>query len=205
MTPEADRGGRGRDGSDGIMSALELLQEEVEREVERIDRAGADAFRSRDRVQVNAKWEQSEAVVAFRSKIAALIKEWKALAKRVNRGADGRTDAAPRNLGRLHKGERTAEDAFFMPILQVLSDMGGRGRAGEIVEQVGQVMEPVLHDVDYELLESDGKPRWQKAANWARKHMVDNGLLRADSPRGTWEISDEGRARLDSGSRSSEM
>lgn len=186
------------------MSALELLQEEVEREVERIGRAGADAFLSHDPVQVNATLARSESVMSFRGKVVALIKEWKALAEQVNRGTSEGTDTARRNLGRLRKGERTAENAFFMPILQVLSDMGGRGRAGEIVEQVGQVMEPVLRDVDYEPLESDRKPRWQKAANWARRHMVDNGWLKSDSPRGTWEISDEGRARLNSGSRSSE-
>jgi len=187
------------------MLALELLQEEIEREVERIGRAGADAFLSHDSVQVHATLARSESVMSFRDKVVALIKEWKPLAKHVNGGADAKIDAARRNLGRLKRGERTAENAFVMPILQVLSDMGGRGRAGEIVEQVGQVIEPVLRDVDYEPLKSDGKPRWQKAANWARKHMVDNGLLKSDSPRGTWEISDEGRARLDTGSRSSEM
>lgn len=207
MTPEADRGGRGGDGSGGVASALELLREEVEREMERIGRVGADAFLSLDldRAQINAALARSEAMVAFRGKVTALIEEWNALAKRVNRGANGKTGAARRNLGRLPRGERTPEKAFVQPILRVLNEMGGRGQAGEVVERVGQVMEPDLREVDYQPLPRDGKPRWQKSAHWARRHMIGEGLLKSDSPRGRWEISDEGRARLAPGSRSSAM
>ena len=59
-------------------------------------------------------------------------------------------------------------------------------------------MQPVLGDVDHGALRGDGKPRWQRAANWARRHMVLDGLLKSDSPRGVWEISEAGRARLGS-------
>lgn len=202
MTPEADRGGRGGDGSGGVASALELLREEVEREAERIGRAGADAFLGQDRDRINAALAQSEAVVAFRGKVAALIGEWNALAKRFNRGADGKAGAGRRNFGKLPKGEKTPENAFVQPILRVLNEMGGRGRAGEVVERVGQVMKPILRDVDHQPLPSDGKPRWQKAAHFARFRMIGEGLLKSDSPLGTWEISEEGRARLGPGSRS---
>ena len=34
---------------------------------------------------------------------------------------------------------------------------------------------------------------WRDAAQWARNSMVAEGLLKADSPRGVWEISDKGR------------
>jgi len=32
---------------------------------------------------------------------------------------------------------------------------------------------------------------------WERKHMIDAGLLRNDSPRGMWEMSDAGREYLE--------
>jgi hypothetical protein len=58
-------------------------------------------------------------------------------------------------------------------------------------------MRGVLKEVDYDPLASDPDlPRWRNAAQWARSMMVKEGLLKADSPRGVWEIADKGRAVL---------
>jgi hypothetical protein len=39
-------------------------------------------------------------------------------------------------------------------------------------------------------------PRWRNAAMCERNGMKDAGLLRADSPRGTWAIAENDRAYL---------
>jgi restriction system protein len=71
--------------------------------------------------------------------------------------------------------------------LQVLEKMGGSGKIGDVLDRVGQIMRPVLKDVDRDPLASDpSNPRWRNAAQWARNSMVQEGLLRADSPRGVW-------------------
>jgi len=58
-------------------------------------------------------------------------------------------------------------------------------------------MKPVLKKVDYDPLASGpDNPRWRNAAQWARNSMIRDGLLKGDSPRGVWEISDKGRAAL---------
>ena len=58
-------------------------------------------------------------------------------------------------------------------------------------------MKPVLKDVDFAPLASNPEnPRWRNAAQWARNSMVNEGLLKNDSPHGIWEISDKGRAML---------
>ncbi|HDR29905.1 winged helix-turn-helix domain-containing protein [Rhodovulum sp.] len=36
--------------------------------------------------------------------------------------------------------------------------------------------------------------RWWNATCWARSGLVKEGRFRSDSPRGVWELSDEGRA-----------
>jgi hypothetical protein len=65
---------------------------------------------------------------------------------------------------------------------------------GQILDRVGQVMRSVLRDVDYQPLASDPElPRWRNSAQWARNSMVQEGLLKNDSPRGIWEISDAGQ------------
>lgn len=72
--------------------------------------------------------------------------------------------------------------------------MGGEGKVADVLEQVKQIMKPVLKDVDYQPLASGpDNPRWRNAAQWARNSMIKEGLLKGDSPRGVWEITDAGR------------
>jgi hypothetical protein len=67
----------------------------------------------------------------------------------------------------------------------------------DVIGRVGQLMKGVLKDVDRDPLASDpDMPRWRNAAQWARWAMVKDGLLKPDSPRGIWEVTDEGRRTL---------
>ena len=60
-------------------------------------------------------------------------------------------------------------------------------------KQVGAAIEGQLKDVDRQFLKSDPKnPRWINTAQWARQTMVDDGLLRNNSPRGIWEVAEAG-------------
>ncbi len=62
-----------------------------------------------------------------------------------------------------------------------------------VLDRVLQSMTDTLKDVDYEPLASEpDMPRWKNAAQWARNSMVKEGLLRNDSPRGVWQISEAG-------------
>lgn len=38
--------------------------------------------------------------------------------------------------------------------------------------------------------------RWKSRVVWRRFHLVQLGLLERNSPRGTWEVSEEGRDAL---------
>jgi hypothetical protein len=63
----------------------------------------------------------------------------------------------------------------------------------EVLPIVERKMKGTLKKVDYEPLASDPEmPRWRNAAQWARNSMVRDGLMKSDSPRGVWEISDAG-------------
>jgi len=99
--------------------------------------------------------------------------------------------------GRIRKGLRTPEPAFFRPILQALSDLGGAAKRSDIFNVLEQSMRDVLKPIDYQTLASEAEQlRWQNSAQWARNLMVKEGLLQADSPVGIWEITEEGRAFL---------
>jgi hypothetical protein len=181
---------------ENVFSAFDLLLEEIEAEIDFVSRIGARAFEARDYDKAKEALERSGLLTAFRDKVAALRKEWEALAA-AEQHEDEATRSERRNLVRLRKGLRTPESAYYLPILRVLCDMGGSAKMQDILANVGELMKPVLRDIDYQPLASDpDMPRWRNAAQWARNSMVKEGLLKADSPRGIWEITDAGREYL---------
>ena len=180
-----------------VSSAFEMVLEEVEAEIDFVNSVGARAFESRDYDKAKEALERSGVLITFRDKIASVRKEWGTLAAAAEREEDEETRAERRNLGKLRKGQRTPETEYYVPILQVLEETGGSAKVADILERLGEIMKPVLKDVDYDPLASGpDNPRWRNAAQWARHSMVKDGLLKDDSPRGVWEITDKGRAML---------
>ena len=117
-------------------------------------------------------------------------------------GHEAGTTYSPSNrrlLGRAPGGQITREADYVEPILQALIEMGGSGETAKVVSRVGEIMKPILTQADLDPLPSNGEPRWQKSTNWARFHMVENGLLLPTSPHGIWDISEKGRGQLISG------
>jgi hypothetical protein len=71
--------------------------------------------------------------------------------------------------------------------------MGGTARATDVLDRVAEIMGPTLSELDLEPYPSNpDAPRWRNTAHWERLAMIDEDLLQADSPRGTWEATDEG-------------
>jgi len=180
-----------------VSSAFEMLLEEVEAEIDFVNNVGAKAFAARDYDRAREALERAGTLTAFRDKVAGLRREWDELAAVAESQEDEETKAQRRDLGRLRKGLRTPEAAYYRPILEVLAEMGGAGETGEVLDRVGRKMKGLLKDVDFDPLASGpDNPRWRNAAQWARNAMVREGLLKADSPRGVWQISDKGREML---------
>jgi restriction system protein len=103
--------------------------------------------------------------------------------------------ASPTRSSRLAQGRRTPEENFVCPILQALDEFGGAARIGLVLDRVGEIMQDVLTEADYETLESSNEPRWRNTAQWCRNSLCDKGLM-ARGRRGLWEITDAGRAYL---------
>jgi len=179
-----------------VSSGFEMLLEEIEAEIDFFTRIGARAFENRDFRKVDEARAQAEQVTAFRDKVAALRKEWDAISG-AETEEDEETKAERRNLGRLRKGLRTPESAYYLPILTALNELGGSAKMQTVLEKVYETMKPILKDVDHQPLASDpDMPRWRNSAQWARNTMRQEGLIKDDSPHGTWEISDAGRQKL---------
>ncbi|OQB47610.1 MAG: hypothetical protein BWY02_02067 [bacterium ADurb.Bin157] len=181
-----------------VMAAFEILLEEVEAEIDFVNHVGAKGFEKRDYDSVKEAMEHAGKITAFRDRVHSLRKEWETLtAAPVSQEMEEQRKER-QNLGRLQRGLRTREESYYKPILQTLIELNGSGKVINVLDRVGQIMKNTLKKPDYEPLASgNDTPRWRNAAQWARNSMVNDGLLKNDSPRGVWEISDKGRKFLE--------
>ena len=100
-----------------------------------------------------------------------------------------------RDLGR--KEGATPRETFRAPILRTLSALEGRAETATVLKGVEKIMGKNLTSADKESLPSGQRLRWRENAEWERYHMVRDGLLQSGSPRGIWEITDQGRTFLE--------
>ena len=166
---------------DKVAEAFEALQKALEEEWERLnDPAIAELLR----MLGNERLRLVEWMIGEVQKLAAI---WR----------DGKAPDQTNTRKRKHAGERLPKgkslpQSFYRPlILKALAEMGGRGRAKEVLERVFEMGEPYMNSEDRDPLKSNAL-RWHKNVNWERYSIVRDGLLRRDSPRGIWELTEVG-------------
>jgi hypothetical protein len=98
---------------------------------------------------------------------------------------------------RVARGSLLPESEYEMPILRYLDQQGGRAPSREVIEAVGDQLqrEGRFEPADLEPLKS-GEVRWKSRAAFVRLRLVETGDLDGQAPRGTWEITDQGRQRV---------
>jgi hypothetical protein len=95
--------------------------EEIELVANRLNEAGADAFRTGDFDATRRAIEEAERLADFREKVKALQREWAGLPTGELKVRKPRT---PRTAqGRLGRELRTPEEAFRRPILETLIEL----------------------------------------------------------------------------------
>ena len=91
--------------------------------------------------------------------------------------------------------DATPKDRYRPLILEILSELGGKAPSKVVERKVEERMQGHFRPDDLRPLDS-GEIRWRKRLHWCRHYMVEDGLLRKDSPRGIWEMTDLGRQEL---------
>ena len=176
-----------------VLAAFEILLEEMETEIEFINQAGSKAFAARNYEGARAVLDRADHATAVRDKLAAVRAEWEKVSPAATSNGASAKNNGSHDLSRLQRGVRTRETAYFKPILQVLNQMGGVGEMSEVLERLPKLMKGTLTDIDYEPLAANTElPRWWNTAQWAHNAMAQAGLLKPDSPRGVWEMTEAG-------------
>lgn len=147
--------------------------------------------------------EQAKAAIARSEELRDIIRQLQILQQRCE--ALDTSKPAPKKpvkaqvkrSSNLPRGQKTSEVQFRLPILAVLSDLNGSARISEVLERLETMFKDRFTQADHERLPSNQDIRWQNTVKWARQRLVNEGLLAADSPRGVWEITPEGRTYLE--------
>jgi hypothetical protein len=96
--------------------------------------------------------------------------------------------------GRAPRGSILPEEAYWLPALRYLIEVGGEAPTREVVDAVGKEFDAQgrLSEVDKQQLRSGGI-RWRTRAEFTRPHLVPRGYLDGDAPHGIWRITEQGR------------
>ncbi len=171
-----------------VFAAFEILLEKIEMVISELKNAGATAFQKGEYDKVEEIKEKAAALEKFREKVKHLQNEWQ-----TNFSSLSVKSTKKRKIkSKLKRGLRTPEDAFRIPILEALIELGDSAAMSEVLELVEKKMKDKLNEYDYQILPSNNTIRWKNTAQWCRNTMVQEGLLKSDSPRGIWEITEKG-------------
>jgi restriction system protein len=189
-----------RSSSADTLQAFDMLLEEMGAELERLRHRGAEALEAGNLKAATQDIRIVERLHAVRKQVEAARSAWKAAyagPRRVRKpgGASRSLAEIPRKVPR---GQLIPMESYFLPILKVVAKMGGSCRSKVVLDAVAKIMHPLFTEADLAPIASNpNEPRWRKLAQWARLAMVKEGLLRDDSPRGVWEITEKGLQMLE--------
>ncbi len=172
-------------------AAFDLLQDEIDAHLAGLQAEITDAAK-------RGAYEKVGQLAKAAQELADLKKELAGVEKRYNRLIEAdEPDESVAEGKRIRRGLKTPQEAYQAPILQALVDLGGRSELNPVLDRVYEMMKGRFNEYDLAPLASDGiTPRWRNTAQWARNSLREEGLIRDDTPRSVWEISEKGRVWL---------
>jgi hypothetical protein len=107
-------------------------------------------------------------------------------------GLDESASRMPVKQRRARAGELLPHSVYRPAVLRALAQRGGSAPAREIINAVGNALHDQMKPRDFEPNES-GVVRWENRIQWQRQRLKEQGLIKPDSPVGTWELTEAGR------------
>ena len=107
-----------------------------------------------------------------------------------------RRQGAAKRGARAPRGSLMNDAAYELPILQALAERGGRAGKNEVLDALEPLLRDKLTELDCAQIAS-GEIRWRNRAQFVRLRLVERGEMQRGSPRGIWELTQAGQARLE--------
>ena len=171
-----------------VFAAFEILLEEIETVINALKEEVSAAVQKSEYDKAKTIIEKATALEKFREKAKQLQHEWQANFSSLS----VKLTKKRKVKSKLKKGLRTPEEAFRIPILESIVELGGSASMSKVLELVEKKMKGKLNAYDYQTLSSGNTIRWKNTAQWCRNTLVQEGLLKSSSPKGIWEITEKG-------------
>lgn len=174
--------------------AFNILKGELREALSQLSEKGTQAFGKEEFTSAQTAAQQAKIIKKYLHTLESLHENWGFVVKGIT---TKKSNKSAKKRKHLSPGLKTPETDFWIPMLKAILELGGAGATQDVIDLVGRKMADQLNDYDREILRSGHEKRWRNTVKWARNNMVDEGLLRDDSPYGTWEISKKGRVYLE--------
>lgn len=86
-----------------------------------------------------------------------------------------------------NRSSLVSRDTLRKTLIESLKALGGSAPKAEVEDEMEMRLRSILTDGDYEPV-GEGIPSWRKRAEWVRYQLVQEGILKDNSPRGIWEL-----------------
>lgn len=164
---------------------------EIAKAIEKLEKMGVpvpDALRAektRLATDLDTQCQSEQTLRNLADKFTEIVKD---LNTRLGRGTAA-TNTKKQNIKR-SRLPKTDKNVLRKYIIEALQTLGGRAKVADVVEEIGRQLNDNLLPGDLEWRDSTQEYAWQNNAKWERYRMTQDGILRSNSPRGYWELSE---------------
>lgn len=88
--------------------------------------------------------------------------------------------------------EITKDILYQFFILKILVESGGKAETYRVIDKIKHDYGKILSEKDFMGYEKSKEERCSNYIRFARQHLIEAGCLKRGSPRGLWEITEEG-------------
>ncbi|MEW5897425.1 MAG: winged helix-turn-helix domain-containing protein [Nanoarchaeota archaeon] len=92
------------------------------------------------------------------------------------------------------KNSKITKDVLYQFfILKILVESGGEAETYRVIDKIKRDYGKILTEEDLKAYEKSKEERCSNYIRFARQHLIEAGCLKKGSPRGFWEITDQGK------------
>lgn len=182
--------------ADEEIAAMDVQLREISKAIEKMEKqsvAVPDVLRAEKTRLANALGVRAESEQVLNQLTDELDEIVSDLKSRLGRGT---STGAKRKRSKRLLLIKTEKSVLRKLIIEVLEKKGGSAHKNEILKHMGEKLEGNLLPGDLERLATSKDYVWQNNTAWERFAMVTDGILKTDSRRGLWELTDDYKEHL---------
>jgi ribosomal protein S20 len=178
----------------GETPAMEAQLREIARAIDKLDKQGVPvpdvlrAEKARLAAALGVSAESAQTLNHLADELEELLKD---LNDRIGRTPAAALAKKPR--AKRSKSPKTDKTILRQLIVDALRHLGGSAPKNDVLKYMEEKLHGKLLPGDLEWREATNDHAWQNNACWERYVMTRDGTLKAGSPRGIWELSEDHR------------